>query len=144
MELIARKGSSMKKQHPESRLPIEPINPERLNRPARVHVRYVGFEGIDGGRRLTFSVKPFGHDSVEITFEISDALFKDASGISIQDAAPMAYERLIELLATEDTFDSNKLCLSQADIAQYTARHLSSQKRTHSISDGRRRSDVAA
>jgi hypothetical protein len=134
----------MKKQHPESRLLIEPINPEPLNRPARVHVRYVGFEGIDGGRRLTFSVKPFGHDSVEITFEISDALFKDASGISIQDAAPMAYEKLMELLATEDAFDSNKLCLTQADIAQYTTRHLSSQKRTHSTSDGRRRSDVAA
>jgi len=132
----------MKKQHPESRLPIEPINPEPLNRPARAHVRYVGFEGIDGGRRLTFSVKPFGHDSVEITFEISDALFKDASGISIQDAAPMAYEKLIELLATWDTFDSNKLCLSQAGIAQYITRHLSSQNRTHSTSDGRRRSDV--
>ena len=132
----------MKKQHPESRLLIEPINPVPSNRPARVHVRYVGFEGIDGGRRLTFSVKPLGHDSVEITFEISDALFKDASGISIQDAAPMAYEKLIELLATWDTFDSNKLCLSQADIAQYRTRHLSSQNRTHSTSDGRRRSDV--
>ena len=141
-KLIARKGSSMKKQHPESRLLIEPINPVPSNRPARVHVRYVGFEGIDGGRRLTFSVKPLGHDSVEITFEISDALFKDASGISIQDAAPMAYEKLMELLATEDAFDSNKLCLTQADIAQYTTRHLSSQKRTHSTSDGRRRSDV--
>jgi hypothetical protein len=126
----------MKKQHPESRFPIEPINPEPLNRPARAHVRYVGFEGIDGGRRLTFSVKSLGHNSVEITFEISDALFKDASGISIQDAAPMAYEKLIELLATEDTFDSNKLCLSQADVAQYITRHLSSQKRTHSTSDG--------
>ena len=125
----------MKKQHPESRLPIEPIIPEPLNRPARAHVRYFGFEGIDGGRRLTFSVKPLGHNSVEITFEISDALFKDASGISIQDAAPMAYEKLIELLATQDTFDSNKLCLSQADIAQYITRHLSSEKRTHSTSD---------
>jgi len=69
----------MKKQHPESRLPIEPINPEPLNRPARAHERYVGFEVIDDGRRLTFSVKPLGHGSVEITFEISDALFKDAS-----------------------------------------------------------------
>jgi hypothetical protein len=133
----------MKKQHPKSRLPIEPLNPAPLNRLARARVRYVGFEAIDDGRRLTFSVKPFGHDSVEITFEISDALFKDASGISIQDAAPMVYEKLIELLATEDTFDSNKLCLTEADIAQYITRHLTSQKRTHS-SDGRRRSDVAA
>src|SRR5215510_10599509 len=134
----------MRKQHPESRLPIEPLNPEPLNRPARAHVRYVGFEGIDGGRRLTFLVKPLGHDSVEITFEISDALFKDASGISVQDAAPMAYEKLIELLATEDTFEANKLCLNQADIAQYTARHLSSQKRTHSTSEGSRRSEFVA
>jgi len=134
----------MKKQHPESRLPIEPRNPAPLNRPGKARVRYVGFEAIDGGRRLTFALKPFGHDSVEITFEISDALLKDAAGISIQDAAPMAYEKLIELLATEDTFDANKLCLNQADIAKYTARHLSSQKRTHSTSEGSRRSDVVA
>ncbi|HMF01379.1 MAG TPA: hypothetical protein VKK06_15940 [Terriglobia bacterium] len=134
----------MKKQHPKSRLQIEPRNPAPLNRPARARVRYVGFEAIDGGRRLTFSLKPFGHDSVEITLEISDALLKDAAGVSIQDAAPMAYEKLIELLATEDTFDANKLCLNQADIAQYTARHLSSQKRTHLISEGSRRSDVVA
>jgi len=107
-------------------------------------VRYGGFEAIDGGRRLTFSLKPFGHDSAEITLEISDALLKDAAGVSIQDAAPMAYEKLIELLATEDTFDANKLCLNQADIAQYTARHLNSQKRTHLTSEGSRRSDVVA
>ena len=42
----------MKKQHPESRLPIEPINPEPLNRPARAHVRYVrrGHARETGGR----------------------------------------------------------------------------------------------
>ena len=131
----------MRKQHPESRLPIEPLNPEPLNRPARAHVRYVGFEGIDGGRRLTFSVKPLGHESVEITFEISDALFKDASGISIQDAAPMAFEKIVELLATEHTLESNELRLTDADIAQYITRHLSSQKHAHS--NGRRPSDVA-
>ena len=92
-------------------------------------MRYVGFEAIDGGRRLKFSLKPFGHDSVEITFEISDALLKDAAGISIQDAAPLAYEKLVQLLATEDAIESKELCLTDPDIAQYKARHLSSQKR---------------
>ena len=107
-------------------------------------MRYVGFEGIDGGRRLSFSVKCVGHDSVDITVEISDASFKDASGISIQDAAPMAYEKLVELWTSENPLEPKKLCLTDADIAQYIARHLSSQKRACSMSDRMRRFDVAA
>jgi hypothetical protein len=89
-------------------------------------------------------VKSIGHELVDITIEVSDAVFTGASGISIQDAAPMAYEKIVELLAKEDTLESNELCLTEADIARYIARHLSSQKRAYSVSDGRRRSDVAA
>ena len=132
------------KKNSDSPLAPEPFHPEPLITPARARVRYVGFEGIDGGRRLSFSVKCVGHDSIDITVEISDASFKDASGISIQDAAPMAYEKLVELLATENPLESKKLCLTDADIAQYIARHLSSQKRACSMSDRRRRFDVAA
>src|SRR5215471_11937968 len=84
-----------------------------------------------------------GHDSVDVTVEISDASFKGASGISIQDAAPMAYEKLVQLLATEDAIESKKLCLTEPDIAQYKARHLSSQKRACLMSERRRRSDRA-
>jgi hypothetical protein len=129
------------KKHSDSPLALEPFHSEPLNTPARARVRYVGFEGIEGGRRLSFSVKSLGHDSVHITVEISDASFKGASGISIQDAAPMAYEKLVELLGTEDTFESKTLGLTEADIAQYIARHLSSQKRA--MSDRRQRSDLA-
>jgi hypothetical protein len=118
---------------------------ESLNIPGKPFVRYVGFGSIEGGRRLRFSVKSPGHESVEITIDISEAAFAGASGISIQDAAPMAYEKIVELLATEDTLEPNKLCLTDADIAQYITRHISSQKRAaHSMSDGKRRSDVAA
>ena len=117
------------KKHSDSSLALEPFHPEGLNMPARARVRYVGFEGIDSGRRLRFSVKSLGHDSVDVTVEISDASFKGASGISFQDAAPMAYEKLVELLATEDTIESKELCLTDPDIAQYKARHLTSQKR---------------
>jgi hypothetical protein len=110
-------------------------DPEPSNIPAKPHVRYVGFEGTEGGRRLGFSVKPIGHESVDVTIEVSDAAFTDTPGISIQDAAPMAYEKILELLAKEDTLEPNELCLTEADIAQYITRHLSSQKRAYSVKD---------
>lgn len=107
------------------------VDPELLNIPGKPYVRYVGFGSIEGGRRLRFSVKSNSRKSVEVTIEISHASFTRASGISIQDAAPMAYEKIVELLATEDTVESNELRLTDADIAQYITRHLSSQKNTH-------------
>jgi hypothetical protein len=110
----------------------------------KAHVRYLGFEAVEGGRRLKFSVKPVGHESMEIISDISDSVFIGVSQISIQDAAPMVYEKLVELLAAENTLDPQKLCLTDADIAQYITRHLSPQKRAHSSSDGRRRSYLAA
>jgi hypothetical protein len=131
------------KKHSDSSLALEPFHPEPLHMPARARVRYVGFEGIDSGRRLRFSVKSIGHDSVDVTVEISDASFKGPSGISIQDAAPMAYEKLVQLLATDDAIESKKVCLTEPDIAQYKARHLTSQKRTCLMSERRRRSDSA-
>ena len=121
-----------------------PCDPESSNIPAKTRVRYIGFEGTEGGRRLGFSVKSIGHESVEITIEVSEAAFAVASRISIQDAAPMAYEKIVELLAKNDTLEPNELCLTEADIAQYITRHLSSQKRACSASDGRRRRDIAA
>ena len=112
--------------------------------PAKWHVRYIGFEGIDAGRRLTFRVKPSGCESVDVTFEVPDAPFINTSGISIQDAAPMAYEKLVEMLATESTLDPEKLCLTDADIANYLDRHLSSQKRPYLARDEKHESDLAA
>lgn len=131
------------KKHSDSSLVLEPFHRGPLNTPSRARVRYVGFDCIDSGRRLRFSVKSLGHDPVDVTIEISDASFKGASGISIQDAAPMAYEKLVQLLATEDAIESKKLCLTEPDIAQYKDRHLSSQKRACLMSDRRRRSDCA-
>src|SRR5438105_3271212 len=102
----------MKKHSAESL--FTPRNPEPSNIPAKPHVRYVGFEGTEGGRRLGFSVKSIGHESIEITIEVPDAAFTGASGISIQDAAPMAYEKITALLAKDDTLESNELCLTEA------------------------------
>jgi hypothetical protein len=130
------------KKHSDESLKVEPFNTQPLNTP-RPHVRYIGFEGVEGGRRLRFSVKSVGQESVEITIEISDAVFTSARGISIQDAAPMAYEKIVELLMTQDKVDSNQLSLTDADVAQYLTRHVTPQKRTFSIGD-RRRSDIAA
>ena len=96
------------KRHSDSPQAQKPFNPEPLNTSPNTRVRYVGFENVDGGRRLSFCVKFPGHDSVDITFEISEAPLRLASGISIQDAAPMAYEKLVELLATGDTLEDRK------------------------------------
>jgi hypothetical protein len=131
------------KKHSDESLNVKPVDPQPPNMPPKPQVRYVGFEGTEHGRRLGFSVKSIGHESVQITIEVSDAAFIGASGISLQDAAPMAYEKIVELLAKEDTLESNELCLTEADIGHYIARHLSSQKRAYSVSDGRRRSDAA-
>jgi hypothetical protein len=79
-----------------------------------------------------------------VTFDVPDAPFINTSGISIQDAAPMAYEKLVEIVATESTLDPEKLCLTDADIANYLNRHLSSQKRPYSTRDEKHESDLAA
>jgi hypothetical protein len=124
---------------------LKSYDPEPSNIPAKPHLRYVGFEGTAGGGRLLgFSLKTIGHEPVEITIEVSDAAFTGTYGISIQDAAPMAYEKIVELLAKEDTLEPNELCLTESDIARYISRHVSSQKRASSVKDGRGRSDAAA
>jgi hypothetical protein len=131
----------MKKHSVES---LKPCDPAPSNIPPKPHVRYVGFEGTEGGRRLGFSVKFIGRESVEVTVEVSDAAFTGTPGISVQDAAPMAFEKIVELLATENTLESNKLCLTDVDIARYITRHLSSQKRVSSRDDRKPPSSVAA
>jgi hypothetical protein len=108
------------------------------NRPMP-HVRYRGFEGTLGGRRLLFSVAPNGQQWHEVTIEVPDAMFIGAAQLSMQDAAPMAYEKLVELL-TERPLEPDDLCLTDADIVRYKARHLTSQKRRFGVN----RPDVAA
>jgi hypothetical protein len=98
------------------------------NAPAKPHVRYLGFESIDSGRRLKFKVRANRDESMDVTLDIADAVIIGTPGISIQDAAPMAYEKLVELLAG-GPLESEKLCLTGVDIAEYVERHLSSQKR---------------
>jgi len=134
----------MKKQSDES-LNVKPADPQPPNMPPKPQVRYVGFEGVEGGRRLTYSVKPVGFKAVEITVDISDAAVLGTSGLSIQDAAPMAYEKIVELTATtEGVVESAELCLTQTDIAKYISRHVTSQKLAHSRMDRTHPSDVAA
>jgi hypothetical protein len=132
------------KKHSDELLRTKAVVDTDSKPPAKWHVRYVGFESIDAGRRLTFRVKPSGCEPVDVTFDVPDAPFINTSGISIQDAAPMAYEKLVEMLATESTLDPEKLCLTDADIARYLDRHLSSQKRPYLARDEKHQSDLAA
>jgi hypothetical protein len=98
--------------------------------PVKASVRYVGFDAIPGGRQLRFRVKSNGQPAVEVTFGISDATFTDIAKVSIQDAAPMAYEKLVELSASEQELDATTLRLTMADILNYRDRHYS-RGRTH-------------
>jgi hypothetical protein len=132
------------KKHSDETLKDNLIDPQPLNTPEKPVVRYVGFESIEGGRRLRFCMKPVGHAWEEIAIEMSDAAFTNARGISIQDAAPMAYEKIVELLVNQGVVDSNELCLTDTDIAQYINRHLNSQKRASLKRDKRLESDIAA
>jgi hypothetical protein len=127
------------KKHREASTAAGPTNAELS---ARSRVRYLGFEPIEGGRRLKFFVRLNASESVEIALDIADAVFTRASGLTIQDAAPMAYEKLVELIAG-DAFDTSRLCLTDADAARYRTRHTSSQKRAYSTNDGTP-TDVAA
>jgi len=111
--------------------------------PAKAFVRYVGFESIADGRRLKFRVKSTGEAAIEVIFDIPDTVFTGTVGVSIQDAAPMAYEKLVALLAEEHTLEATRLFVTAADIAAYINRH-SSHKGGHSRSDSTRDTDVAA
>src|SRR5262245_6845199 len=102
---------------------------EPLNDRPRKQVRYVGFEGRDGGRRLMFRVKSAGQDAVEVTFDVLDAMFIGVPGISIQDAVPMAYEKLSDLSGVE-ALNSQYFYLTAADMADYKKRHSVPQQKS--------------
>jgi hypothetical protein len=109
---------------------------------AKVYVRYLGFESIADGRRLRFRVKSTREAAIEVTFDIPVAVFTSTIGVSIQDAAPMAYEKLVELLETEHTLEATTLFLTAADIEAYINRH-DSHKGGH-YRDKKRQTDIAA
>jgi hypothetical protein len=120
---------------------VIPADFKRSTTSAKPHVSYEGFESSDGVRRLVFLVKSIQNESIEITVEIPDALFTTVPGISIQDAAPMIYEKIVSLLTNQGTIDCNDLYLTDVDVRQYIERHLTAQKR---VSAKRRRSGIAA
>jgi hypothetical protein len=102
------------------------------NAPAKPHVRYLGFESIDCGRRLKFRVRANPDEPMDVTLDVADAIFIGTPGIAIQDAAPMAYEKLVELLA-EGPLEPEELCLTSGDIEEYVKRHVMSEKRTQEL-----------
>src|SRR5262249_37339181 len=138
--VAVRKGTFMKNR---SGKPSEviPVDFKPSTSPAKPHVTYDGFESIDGVRRLVFLVKSVQNESIEVTVDIPDALFTAVRGISIQDAAPMVYEKIVSLLTNQGTINSNDLSLTDVDVRQYIDRHLSAQQR---MSAKRRRSGIAA
>jgi hypothetical protein len=111
--------------------------------PAKAYVRYLGFESIGDRRHLRFRVKSTGQPAIEVSFDIPDTVFTSTVGVSIQDAAPMAYEKLVEMLAKEHTLEVTTLFLTEADIEAYINRH-DSHKGGHSRSDKTREIDIAA
>jgi hypothetical protein len=108
-------------------------------------VRYQGFESIAGGRRLKFRVKSRGHDPIEVTCDIPDIPFTGTFGVSIQDAAPMAYEKLVEMMATDPNhmLEATTFFLTAEDFVKYVTRHQSHKDR-HSSGKPSRQTDIAA
>jgi hypothetical protein len=95
-------------------------------------LRYVGFEAIQSRRRLKFVAKAPGRDAVGITVDIPAAAFTGRPGIAIQDAAPMAYDKLVQLLYTEDARELKEVRLTGEDIVEYRSRHPSRSERRKS------------
>ena len=90
---------------------------------ANTFVRFVGFEPIPDGRQLRFRVKSKGEPAVEVTCAVADATFTGIAKISIQDAAPMAYEKLVQLFQMGRKLETTRLFLTMADIREYMDRH---------------------
>ena len=86
-------------------------------------IRYEGFEGIENGQRLTFRVKIPGQDAFHVMFDVLDESFRSTRGLTIQDAAPMAYEKLTELLSGGHSLESTTPSLTPTDITNYISRH---------------------
>jgi hypothetical protein len=95
------------------------VNKSFLSKPC---VRYVGFQSIPDGRRLIFSIRRRGEPATEVACEVRDKDFRDTLGLSIQDAAPMAYEKIVAILATEHRIEP-RIVLTEADTANYIIRH---------------------
>ena len=57
-------------------LKVKSLDRDPLNVPPKPHVRYMGFDNIEGGRVLRFHVKSNRQDSVELTFDVPDAAFR--------------------------------------------------------------------
>jgi len=123
----------MRRSYPNAHSPADGsnINFEVACSPAKAHVRYVGVERIAEGRRLRFRVTSTDKAAIEVTFDIPDTVFTSTFGVSIQDAAPMAYEKLVDLLAREHSLEATTLVLTAADIEAYINRH-DSYKAGHS------------
>ena len=136
----------MRQSFPNADTPTDDSNIKAFDRaysPAKAYVRYLGFESIADGRRLRFRVKSTGQPATEVIFDIPDTVFTSTVGVSIQDAAPMAYEKLVELLKKKHTLEATTLFLTVADIEAYMNRH-DSRKGGHSRSDKTRQMDIAA
>ena len=107
------------------------------------HVRYLGFESIQDGRRLTFRVRPIEDHPRDVMVDIRHAAFV-GTRIGIQDAALIGYEKLMDLLSTEHTLASTIFCLTDEDIARYISRHIDTHKRADSTTEQSLPSDRAA
>ena len=139
-----KSGTKTMQKTADGSLKIAACNPPSLVTSAKPHLRYAGFEATETGRCLWFSVSGAGRGATRITVQVSDAQFMAAPGISIQDAAPMAYEKILDLLAMQDLIDSSELCLTDADITQYIYGHRNSPKRAFFSTSDRKQFDTAA
>src|SRR5262245_31539519 len=110
----------MRRSYPNARSPADGsnINVKVASSPAKAKVRYLEFERIADGSRLRFHVKSTGQPAIEVTFDIPNTVFTSTFGVSIQDAAPMAYEKFADLLATEHSLEAMTLFLTVADIGK--------------------------
>jgi hypothetical protein len=100
--------------------PCMPPMKEAVN---KLNIRYLGFESVHEGRRLTFFVTAPGRVPTQVTFDIPAAAFSGEQKISFQESAAVCYEKLKDLIE-RDAEVQNKLHfnLNESDIQQFRPR----------------------
>ena len=89
----------------------------------KLNIRYVGFESVPAGRRLTFFVTSPGRVPSQVTFDIPAGAFSGEHRISFQESAAVCYEKLRDLIdRDQEVQDKLHFHVSENDIERFRPR----------------------
>src|SRR4029079_2865208 len=100
--------------------PVRKLMKETIN---KLNIRYLGFESVSAGRRMTFFVSSPGREPSRVTFDIPLDAFSGEHKISFQESAAVCYEKLKDLIdRDQEVQDTLHFTLNESDIQQFRPR----------------------